>query len=121
MAHDQEHAINAAADHLAGTNGTLLGTEGAVVVEKAFTTAASASTITQRQASGNITLPATDPVTATDAASKGYVDSLIAGYRTPVQVLHMRNDSLNTPPGDEVTGSRLHGATARQDHANGLD
>lgn len=103
MAHDQTHGISGA-DHTAGTNGTLVGTEAGAVVEKAFGTAATASTIVQRGGTGNITLPSTDPAAATDAASKDYVDKLITGHRSPVTVLKMRDDSLNSPPGGEAAG-----------------
>jgi len=98
MAHDQEHAINDATNHTAGTNGTLIGTEGGAVAEKAFTSAATSSAIVQRGGSGQITLPSTDPVAGSDAASKDYVDSLARGHRAPVQVLRMVDDTLVTAP-----------------------
>jgi len=98
MAHDQEHALNDANNHTAGTNGTLLGTEGGAVAEKAFTPAATASSIVQRGGSGQVTLPTSDPSAGTDATSKDYVDGLIQGHRSPVQVLKMFDDTLVTAP-----------------------
>lgn len=98
MAHDQEHAINDAANHTGGSNGTLVGTEGGVVAEKPFTTAATASAIVQRGGSGQITLPSSDPIAGSDATSKDYVESLVRGHRAPVQVLRMVDDTLVTAP-----------------------
>lgn len=100
-AHVQEHALNSTIDHAPGTNNTLLGTEANAVVEKAFGTSAAGSTIVQRQVNGNITLPATDPVLATDAASKAYVDQQITtGVTWKELVLHC--DQLKDDPNGGV-------------------
>jgi hypothetical protein len=108
MPHDQEHPISGGStDHTAGTNGTLVGTEAGAVVEKTFGTAATASTIVQRGGSGQITLPSADPASATDAASKGYVDGLVTGHRAPVSVLKIKSDvaQAGAPPVGEAIGN----------------
>ena len=105
MAHDQEHGV-ASVDHVAGTNGTVVGTEGGIVVEKPFGTAATASALVQRGSAGQITLPATDPANTTDAASKGYVDGIVTGHRSPVAVLKIKSDvaQAGAPPAGQAVG-----------------
>lgn len=92
MSHDKDHAINATADHLPGTNGTLLGTVAGAIAEKVFGSAVVGSTIVERTAGGDVIVPDT-PASGTSATSKNYVDSIASGTRAPVKVLKMISDS----------------------------
>lgn len=94
-AHLKQHGINDTADHSPGTNNTLLGTESNALVEKSFGTAATASLIVQRQANGQVTLPAGDPVLATDAANKQYVDESIVSGNTWKEIVLVPEQLLN--------------------------
>lgn len=102
--HLKLHAINDTDNHLPGTNNTLLGTESNALAEKAFGTTAAGSAIVQRQANGNITLPATDPVVATDAASKGYVDAQIVSGVTWKELVLAPEQLLNGASGGILQG-----------------
>lgn len=97
-AHLKQHAINDADDHAPGTNGTLLGTEAAAVVEKAFGPSASASVIVQRDASAQIDLPLV-PTDPEHAASKSYVDQQIATGRTWKELVLECNQFLDGASG----------------------
>ncbi|UCC73901.1 MAG: hypothetical protein JSV86_04895 [Gemmatimonadota bacterium] len=76
-AHLRGHPINDTDNHEPGTNDTVLGTEAGAISEVAFSVTAAASALVRRGAAGQITLPSADPVAATDAASKGYVDAKV--------------------------------------------
>jgi hypothetical protein len=98
-AHLKQHDLNSTADHAPGTNGTLLGTESNAVAEKAFGTSATGDAIVQRGASGQVTLPAADPVADTDAASKGYVDAQIVSGVTWKELVLAPEQLLNGASG----------------------
>ena len=102
--HLKQHAINDTDNHLPGTNDTLLGTQSNALAELAFGTSAAGSAIVQRQASGNVTLPATDPVVATDAASKGYVDAQIISGVTWKELVLVPEQLLNGASGGILQG-----------------
>jgi len=87
-AHIQQHALNSATDHAAGTNNTVVGTVGGVPAEVAFNqAAATANTLAQRDANGDVIVPIT-PTANAAAASKSYVNGLVNGkaYKNPCRV-----------------------------------
>lgn len=96
--HTQTHGI-ASTDHEPGTNNTLVGTVGGAVIEKAYGTSAAASTIVEREADGNVTLPATDPTASTHAANKGYVDSQIVTGKTWRELVLHPDQLVDDPNG----------------------
>ncbi|HUV47785.1 MAG TPA: hypothetical protein VMX11_02305, partial [Actinomycetes bacterium] len=102
--HLKSHAINETLDHAPGTNGTLLGTESNALAEKAFGTSAAAGTIVQRGGSGQITLPVADPVAATDAAHKSYVDAKVVSGVTWKELVLAPEQLLNGGSGGILQG-----------------
>jgi hypothetical protein len=110
-AHFKQHPINETADHSPGTNNTLLGTESNAVAEKSFGSAATANLIVQRQANGQITLPAGDPALATDAANKQYVDEQVVSGNTWKEILLAPEQLLNGGSGAVLQGMLLTIAT----------
>ena len=88
-AHGQAHGVASTIDHDPGTNDTVVGTVGGAVIEKAFGPTAAGSALVERLASGDITLPATDPTNPTDAISKQYMDAqIVTGVTWKELVLH---------------------------------
>jgi hypothetical protein len=102
--HLKQHALNETLDHAPGTNGTLLGTESNAVAEKAFGATATANNIVQRGASGQITLPVADPVAATDAAHKAYVDAKVTTGVTWKELVLAPQQLLNGASGGILQG-----------------
>lgn len=121
--HSQSHGLASTDDHAPGTDGTVVGTVAAAVVEVPFAPTATADTLAQRDASGEV---ACASPTATDsAATKGYVDSLAAGlsWKDPVSVPNIISDadeSAATPAG--VTGDArvVHNWAAPWDDDDGV-
>jgi hypothetical protein len=104
MSHLRGHSLNDATDHRPGTNGTLLGTESSAIAEKAFGTAATANLILQRQANGQVTLPAGDPVLGTDAANKQYVDEQVVSGNTWKEITLAPEQLLSGSSGGVLQG-----------------
>ena len=103
MAHRKDHALNSASDHTPGTNGTLLGTESSAIAEKAFGATATANIVVQRKGDSQITVPTT-PSLATDAASKGYVDSAVVSGTTWKELLLCSEQLLSGGSGAVLQG-----------------
>jgi len=101
--HLQGHGVASTIDHEPGTNSTLVGTEAAAIVEKAFGTTAAADVIVQRKGDAQITVPSS-PTIDTDAASKGYVDQQVVSGNTWKEILLAPEQLLNGGSGGVLQG-----------------
>lgn len=88
-----------AANQVPATNGTNTG-----LIAKSFGTAATGNNLVERQANGHITLPAGDPVVATDATSKAYVDSKVVTGVTWKELVLVQQQLLNGASGGILQG-----------------
>jgi len=100
--HAKKHGIADTADHAPGTDDNVVGTVAGAVAEVPFDdAAATAGTLAQRDALGDIVVPVS-PGLANAAASKQYVDNVAVGLQwlAPVSVLKIHDDTAQAgaPP-----------------------
>jgi len=111
LGHDQDHAINSTDDHLAGSANSVIRTNaaGTAIEEVTAAPAATGNYIAQRDANGQLNLPALDAVgnqavrfTQMESAINDAIDGL--KVKGPVQTMNIIDDSILTPPGSPATG-----------------